>query len=116
MRGGQLDRRVSFLAAPESDDPVYGPQVGDFAAAPGLPARIPAQVQDDLPGQSESVQGGLDMTNRPSRVRMRYMRGIVPSMRMVLHDETDTLFEITGGPAEIGRREWIEITVKAFSS
>lgn len=116
MRAGQLDSRVSFLAAALVEDDVYGPQPGEFE--PVLTPRIPAQVWDNLPGQDESVQGGAHVADRPARVRMRYLdgRGVTSDMRMVLHDETDRLYEITGGPAELGRREWIELTVKAFSS
>lgn len=111
-----MDRRVTFLVPGEVEDEVYGPQPGAWLQAPGLAPRTPAQVLDNLPGQDESVQGGLEMANRPARLRMRYQRGITSDMRVMLHDEADTLFEITGGPAEIGRREWIEITIKAFSS
>lgn len=116
MRGGQLDRRITFLASALIEDEVYGPQPGEWLPAAGLAPRTPAQVWDSLPGQDEAVQGGLHMADRPARIRLRYQRGITSDMRVVLHDETDRLFEITGGPAEIGRREWIELTIKAFSS
>lgn len=116
MRGGQLDRRITIQRQQPVDDPIYGPQ------PPGpndpwlnfSPPRIPAQVQDDLPSKNERIDGAVQVQERPARVRIRYMRGITPDMRIVLHEETDTIFQIVGGPAEIGRREWTEFTVKAF--
>lgn len=113
MRPGQLDRRVTFLRPAAVDDPVYGPQETGWET---VAARVPAQVWDDLPGQSEAVQGGLRMANRPARLRVRYMRDLSSDMRVIVHDETDVTYEISGGPAEIGRREWIELTIRAFSS
>lgn len=113
MRGGALDRRISFQEPVIVDDPVYGPGVGDWKP---FASRVAAQVWDDLPGRSEAVQNGLRMANRPARVRIRYMLGLRSDMRVVLHGETDQLFEISGGPAELGRREWIELTIKAYSS
>lgn len=114
MRGGALDRRIT-LQRPPMVDGEYGPQQG-----PGdwvnVFERLPAQVWDDLPSQSEAVQGGLRMADRPARVRIRYLRGITSDMRVVVHNETDETFEISGGPAEIGRREWIELTIRGYSS
>lgn len=115
MNTGQLDRRITIMAPITTVDPVYGPQEATWE---NLVERVPAQVWDDLPGQSESVSNGLRMADRPARVRIRYMRGLTSAMRIVIHsdDEPDRVCEISGGPAEIGRREWIEFTVKTYTS
>lgn len=113
MKAGDLDRRITILQPVEVEDPVYGPQ--DASWEPFI-SRIPAQVRDDLPSKAESVEGGLRIAGRPSRVRTRYLRGLTSAMRVVVHGETDEVYEITGGPAEIGRREWTEFTIKAFTS
>lgn len=113
MRAGDLDRRITIQRPGVVDDPLYGPQPGGWE---DVAARVPAQVRDDLPSNSESVQGGLIQAGRPARVRIRYMAGLSSDMRIVLHNDTDEVFQITGGPAEIGRREWIEFTIKAFST
>lgn len=113
MKAGDLDSRITIQAQGTVDDPLYGPQAGgwvDFAT------RIPAQVKDDLPSKAETVEGGLRMAGRPARVRTRYLRGLTSAMRVIVHRDVDEVFEITGGPAEIGRREWTEFTIKAFSS
>lgn len=118
MRAGQLDRLITFERPMFTDeDSDYGVQpTGEWENAfPELP-RIPAQVMDDLPSKSEVVLGGFTLAGRPARVRVRYMRGISSDMRVVVHGEDDVVYQITGGPAEIGRREWTEITVKAFTT
>jgi head-tail adaptor len=112
MRAGALDRRITIQKYTSVNDPVYGPQPSDWV---NVVARVPAQVWDDLPSQSERVKGGQRVAERPARVRMRYMRGLTSDMRIIVHNEEDELFEITGGPAEIGRREWTEFTIRAYS-
>lgn len=118
MRGGQLDRYITISRPVAVDDPIYGMQPGGWAvfATP----RIPAQVLDDLPSKSESTDGAVRIAARPARVRIRYLRGITSDMKVTLHDgenaSGDIDFQIAGGPAEIGRREWTEFTVAAWST
>lgn len=91
----------------------YGPQPGGWTT---FAARIPAQVQDALPSKSESVQQGLRIATRPARIRIRYRAGITSDMRIIVHGATDRTMQITAGPAEIGRREWLEFMAEEFSS
>lgn len=118
MHAGQLDRRITIQRPAPVDDPLYGPQPGGWA---DVYSRIPAQVQDDLPGNSESVQGGLRMSGRPARVRTRYLRQHITSdMRVIVHsrdqDGADLVYQLSSEPAEIGRREWLEFTIRGYSS
>lgn len=113
MKGGDLDRRITIEKPGTIIDPEYGPQPGGWQV---VAARMPAQVQDDLPGNTESVQGGLRMSGKPARVRVRYTRSITSDMRVIVHNETDELYEISSTPAEIGRREWTEFTIRAYTS
>lgn len=113
MKAGDLDRRITIQRFTEVMDPVYGPQPGDWV---NVAERIPAQVWDSLPGNNEQIAGGLKIADRPARVRIRYMPGLSSAMRIVVHNETDEVYEISGGPAEIGRREWTEFTIRAYSS
>lgn len=112
MRAGQLDRRIS-IEAPSVIDGEYGPTPGPWVA---FASRIAAQVQDTLPSKSESVQQGLRIAVQPARVRIRYLTGINSAMRVTVHGATDRVCDITAGPAEIGRREWLEFTITEFSS
>lgn len=115
MRGGQLDRRITILAPTDYEDPIYGPQE-DVYLPIARGERIPAQRQDELPSNSESVTNGLRQAYRPARLRIRYLPGITSDMRIVMHDENDKVYEISGGPAEIGRREWLELTIREYST
>jgi SPP1 family predicted phage head-tail adaptor len=115
MRAGQLDRRITLQSQRSVDDPLYGPQPGgwlDFAV------RIPAQKQDTLPGNQpmENQGAGVQVSTYRSRIRIRYMRGVTADMRVILHGDTDTIYSITSPPAEIGRREYLEFTIGAYSS
>lgn len=113
MTPGQLDRRITIRKPTTVVDELYGPQPGGWE---DVASRIPAQVWDALPSNSESVQGGLRMADRPARVRIRYMRGLSSDMQIVVHNEVDEVFQISGGPAEIGRREWTEFTIRGYTS
>lgn len=113
MRAGQMDRRIT-IQRPVVLEGDYGPQpTGDWE---DVFSRLPAQVQDDLPSKSETVQNGLRLSARPARVRMRYMRGITPDMRVIVHNEVDDIYQIDSDLAEIGRREWIEFTIRGYST
>lgn len=116
MRGGDLDRRITLQKPGTVVDPVYGPQPGgwtDFAT------RVPAQVYDTLPGRAETHEQAAIRAERPARVRIRFLRGVTSDMRVIVHDDEgleDTIHEISAGPAQIGRREWTEFTIKEYSN
>lgn len=112
MRAGEMDRRIT-IERPTFVDGEYGEQPGPWEV---VAARLPAQVWDNLPSKSEDVKNGLKLATQPARLRIRYMRGLSSDMRVIVHDETDVIFQISGGPAEIGRREWTEMTITAYST
>lgn len=114
MRTGQMNRRITLQRQQDVDNnDGYGPQPGGWA---DVYSRLPAQVQDDLPSKSETLEGGMRQANRPARVRIRYLRGITADMRVVVHNEQDDIYQITSTPAEIGKREWTEFTIQAFAT
>ena len=112
MTPGQLDRRITIERKTVTQDADYGTEAITWTT---FAARISAQVQDVLPSKSESVQQGMRVATRPARVRIRYRTGITSDMRIVVHGATDRTMQITGGPAEIGRHEWIEMTCEEYS-
>lgn len=113
MRSGVLDRRITIESPVIVDDPVYGPQPSSWVV---VASRIPANRKDDLPSNTESVQNGLRLSNSPARVRIRYRDDIRSDMRVIMHDQSDRLYQISSTPAEIGRREWTEFTISEYSS
>lgn len=113
MNAGQLDRRITIESKVTRVDPDYGTETVAWETFAG---RISAQVQDVLPSKSESAADGLVIATRPARVRIRYMSGITSDMRLIVHGATDRLMQIVAGPAELGRREGIELVATEYST
>lgn len=109
----QFDRRITIERPTVVDDLEYGPQPGGWEI---VYARVPAQVWGTLPGRAETTGQVVNLAERPARVRMPYVRGITSDMRVILHNEVDTIHQISAGPAEIGRREFLEFTIREYSS
>lgn len=108
LAAGALDRRITFQR-----------KVGDdsFNGAGKEPwqdvATVWAQVQDALPSRGERLTEGLTMATRPSRVRIRYRGDITSDMRILYGAR---VMEIVSGPAELGRREGLELMAADYST
>lgn len=123
MNSADLDRQISIYRKQVTPDPTYGteivtwvplvPQVGN----PTVAERFWANVQDAVPSRSEAVTQGLAMARNQTRIRLRWRSDIDSSMRVTLHGDTDVVYQIVGGPAEIGnRKERIEMVLEKYSS
>lgn len=110
------------LEVPVADDSLDGAGSGTWA----LVDEIWAEIVDLLPSRTdgERVANGVDFAERPARVRIRYRTDIRNDMRLVLGATVvDDLVDYTGArimqlvtmPAEIGRREGMELMVKDYS-
>ena len=113
MRAGRLDRRITIEAKTSTVDPDYGTETVAWAT---FASRISAQVQDVLPSKSESAADGLVIASRPARIRIRYRKNITSDMRIIVHGDADRFMQIVAGPAEIGRREGIELMAAEYST
>jgi head-tail adaptor len=117
---GNLDRRVRF------ERPVAA--VGFNGAGSGtwaLVCEVWANVQDMLPSRGERIADGVNVSNRPARVRVRYRDGLTSTMRIVVgrnvkdadgHPQwqADRILQIVSGPAELGRRETMEFMAEEY--
>jgi head-tail adaptor len=106
-----------------TQDATYGTPIVSWVplvALPGSPViaeRFHAEVQDALPSRSEAVTQGLAVARNQSRLRMRWRDDIDSSMHVTVHKDSDTVYQIVGGPADIGgRKEHIEMVLERFSS
>jgi head-tail adaptor len=105
-----------------TQDPVFGtpivtwvPLVG--SGSPVVAERFHAEVQDALPSRSEAVTQGLAVARNQTRLRMRWRDDIDSSMRVTVHKDSGVIYQIVGGPADIGgRKEHIEMVLERFSS
>jgi SPP1 family predicted phage head-tail adaptor len=124
MRAGSHDRQITIERKVVTPDPTYGTDVVTWTplvVQPGSPSvaeRFWAEVQDVLPSRDESLQqGALVMLKRKTRIRLRFRTDITSDMRVTVHGDTNAIYQIIGGPAEIeGRRERIEIMCEEYSS
>ena len=110
MKAGDLDRRVTILAETEERDQTYGSviTIGWTAVA-----TVAAQVQDILPSRAGRVAEDINITRRPARIRMRYRTDVSMANRIEFEGRQ---MRIVAGPAEIGRKEGIELIVEQLST
>lgn len=123
MQVGALDRKIVIEYRSVSTDPVYGsqevtwvPLAGYLPGSPSEPVQIAANIQDVLPSRAEGVRLQLELSRNPSRLRIRYRTGIDSSMRVREPARGNQIYQIISGPAELGRREWLEMIIEKYSS
>src|SRR5687767_10649901 len=116
-------RFVSFENPPTAKDATYGTPSGSWtplAYAPGSPA-IAAKWQVEwmpvMPSRSESVRQGLEVAREQVRLRMRHRSDITAAQRVRLYGDTETLWQVVGGPTSIeGRQRRLELVLEKFST
>lgn len=80
-----------------------------------------------LPSRGERLADGIEVSDRPARIRVRYREDIHASMRVLIGKNvrgddgepewrTDRIAEIVSEPAELGRRQWSEFVVQQYSA
>lgn len=86
-----------------------------------------AEVQDVLPSRGERIADGISISRRPARIRTLYRDDIDSTMRIalgvpvlatlgtVLPADVE-LLEIVAGPAELGRRDGLEMMAERQST
>lgn len=103
-----LDRRIR-IESPTTVDGDYGPQPGPWV----LVASVYAELQAVPPSRSEAVRQGLQIARNQVRCRIRWRDGLDSSMRVVWDGVN---YNIVGGPAELGRRDYLEMVIERYSS
>ena len=109
MRAGAFDRRITLLQQMVVKDTVYNTSQNRWIPV----AHIWAQIQDMLPSRAERVAEGIALSRRPARLRIRWRSGITTDMRI---SYAGRMFQIVSGPAEIGRREVMEMMIEEIST
>ncbi len=122
MRAGGLSRQITIERKSVMQDPDFGTEIITWVPldpAPGSPVvgiRYHANVMDVLPTKSEAFAQGLVIGRSQTRIRMRWRGDIDSAMRIVVHEDSDRLLQIVGGPAMLGRKEGIELLCEAFTT
>lgn len=122
-RAGALSRQITVEQKQVTVDPTYGTELVTWvplvaeAGSPTVAVRFWAEIQDALPSRSEAVTQGLAVARNQTRLRMRWRSDVTSAMRVTIHGDTDTVYQIVGGPAEIGgRKSMLELVLEKYSS
>jgi SPP1 family predicted phage head-tail adaptor len=122
MRTGLLDHRITIEKKSVTADATYGNEVVTWvplayeAGSPSVAQKFWANVADVPPSRSEAVKQGLVTARNQTRITIRYRSDVDSSMRITVHGETDVIYQIVGGPAMLGRKEFLEMVCEKYSS
>lgn len=106
-----LDKRCA-IQWPETTQGDYGEPLTGW----GAPTTVWCSVMDDLPSKSEAVQQGLVVNRSRARIRFRYLASVTSACRITVRGATDRVFQIIGGPAELGNHQYMEVLGETASS
>jgi len=109
IRAGELDRRVTILRRQATQSATSGAE--DITWEPL--ATVWARVRDVLPSRGEQTENQVEIAKRRSQVWMRWRGDIDQSMRLSVDGRE---LQIVSGPAELGRRECIELMAEHIST
>lgn len=118
MRSGDFDCQVTIERRVTTPDAKYGtPAVTWTPLITTGNGRMWAQVEDEQPSRSEAVRSGLAMAANRATMRIRYRNDIDSTMRVTVHRDSAVVYQIIGGPAQIGgRKQMLEMVLERYST
>ncbi len=122
-RAASFDRQCTVEYEQTTPDPVYNtptvtwlPLDGYEPGSPQIAVRQWGRRKDVRPTRSEGVQQGLIVGRNQVGWFMRWRDDIDSSMRITLHEDRDTTYQIVAGPADYGgRKEEIEMVLERIT-
>ena len=112
MIAGQLNRRCLIEKRSVTQDAQFGSEVITWVKV----AEVWCEVRDVLPSRStEKPVLSLKVETQKTRIRMRWRTDLNTTMRLTINRPPLSIYQIIGGPAEIGNREYIEYIAEEFS-
>lgn len=109
---GKRDTLITFQERTATTDSNFGTKTYTWANLASNPTEW-AEVQDILPSRSENVSDEISLQRRPCRIRTLFRDDIDSSMRITFEGRT---VQIVGGPAELGRRDGLEMVCEEYST
>jgi SPP1 family predicted phage head-tail adaptor len=106
---GDLDRLATILVRNDWVEADYGTREATWAEL----ATVWAQIIEITPNRADQLTGQVSTMRRPATVRIRWRSDVTQENRVRI-DGVE--MRITGGPAMIGRRVGLEMTVEALST
>jgi len=118
-----LDTLITVEKPVTTNDATYGTEVVTWEALsyePGSPAvveRYWASVQDMIPTRGEGVQNEVVINRNLTKIRIRWRDDVTTDMRITVHRDVDTIYQIISGPSDVdGRKRLIELICERYSS
>lgn len=114
--------QVTIEKPTETKDATYGSVIPDWEplvmvdASPEEAERFWGFVRDVPPSRSEAVRQGLEQGRNQTVLRIRYRSDVTSAMRVTLHLDSAVVYQIIGGPAEIGRKQWLELVLERYAT
>lgn len=112
MRAGNMRSRIRIERKGQATDPDYGTATGAWV----LVAEVRADVVDIPQGKSESTTNGLRIASDRASVKIRYMEGITPDMRVVELNGMKRTMAIISGPSMTKWRQELEMITEGYST
>lgn len=111
MNLGKLDRFIRIEQKTVTHDTDFGGEVITWTTY----IETWASIEDIAIRNQEKTNTNLRTLSRPCRVMTRYKNGIDATMRIVVLDRDNRVLQIVTAPAEIGRREALEMLCEEYS-
>lgn len=112
MNIASLDRRITIQKKSVTRDPDYNTEIITWVKH----ASVAANIQDVWPSKAESADNNIQINSGRTRIRIRYLSTVTSDMRIMLTDRSNKILQIIGGPAEMGRRDGMEIMAEAYTT
>jgi SPP1 family predicted phage head-tail adaptor len=107
---GTLDKRITLQKPSATRDA----RLGTVKAGGWIDYKtLWAEVRDVLPSRAERLDDTINIARRPVRIRLRYRTDITSDMRILYGTR---VLQIVAGPAELGRRDGLELMAEEYSS
>lgn len=107
-----LNRRIRIESKSATQETAFGTETVTW----GTHATVWAEVRDELPSKSEAVKEGLRVATKRIRIRIRYLATVTSDMRIVLLDRGNAVLQLVAPPAEIGRKEYMELMCENYTT
>ena len=112
MRSGDLLHRCLIERKSTTPDTQYGTAVVTWVSV----GTAWCSAEDIAPSRSEAVKNGLSLGVNQTVVRMRWRTDVDSSMCLTINRPAATVYQIVGGPAELGNRQGVEFVVERYTS
>ncbi len=102
MKIGKLDKRIEVQTRSAATAGAHGGKNYTWATTD----TIWANIQDQIPSRAEAVVAGAkEVSINRTRIRIRWRDDVDSTARFKLLLPVERIFQIVGGPAEIGGRK-----------